>query len=168
MRTAHSPTVRVSVASHKMSLAEGSSSKQIWTGLWTLPPDVTSGGPQMNKFEQVSGLSKVSLLGRGAGIMKWRPCTGLGLGDVPVQRGSLYGEVQGIMGNGHMGTPCEQMDWQTHTTENITFQQLSWREVITSYINPKLIIQVQSCHGTGKTGNLDVHFSRQEKHWEFA
>ena len=30
----------------------------------------------MNKFEKVSGLGKVSLLGEGAGIMKWDPCTG--------------------------------------------------------------------------------------------
>ena len=27
---------------------------------------------------------------------------------------------------------------------------------------------VQGCHGTGKTGNLKVHFSRQGKHREFA
>ena len=26
----------------------------------------------------------------------------------------------------------------------------------------------QGGHGTGKTGNLDVHFSRQGKHREFA
>ena len=26
----------------------------------------------------------------------------------------------------------------------------------------------QGCHGTGKTGNLEVHFSRQGKHREFA
>ena len=26
----------------------------------------------------------------------------------------------------------------------------------------------QGCHGTGKTGNLNVHFSRQGKHREFA
>ena len=29
-------------------------------------------------------------------------------------------------------------------------------------------LQVLGCHGTGKTGNLKVHFSRQEKHKEFA
>ena len=27
---------------------------------------------------------------------------------------------------------------------------------------------LQGCHGTGKTGNLKVHFSRQGKHREFA
>ena len=27
---------------------------------------------------------------------------------------------------------------------------------------------VQGCHGTGKTGNLKVHFSRHGKHREFA
>ena len=38
--------------------------------------------------------------------------------------GSQYGDVQCIMGNGHMGNyplPCEQKDWQTHMTETITF-----------------------------------------------
>ena len=28
--------------------------------------------------------------------------------------------------------------------------------------------KIQGCHGTGKTGNLKVHFSRQGKHREFA
>ena len=30
------------------------------------------------------------------------------------------------------------------------------------------ILPLQGCHGTGKTGNLEVHFSRQGKHREFA
>ena len=42
------------------------------------------------------------------------PCPGAG--------GSLHSEVQCIMGNGHMGPPCEQRD----ITENITFKQLQW------------------------------------------
>ena len=29
------------------------------------------------------------------------------------------------MDNGHKGLPCEQTDWQTHMTENITFPQLN-------------------------------------------
>ena len=29
-------------------------------------------------------------------------------------------------------------------------------------------ILFQGCHGTGKTGNLKVHFARQGKHREFA
>ena len=33
------------------------------------------------------------------------------------------------MGNGHMGTPCEQTDRQTDMIENITFQQFRWRVV---------------------------------------
>ena len=38
-----------------------------------------------------------------------------------------------------------------------------------SWLNPILIMpQKQGCHGTGKTGNLKVHFSRQGKHREFA
>ena len=34
-------------------------------------------------------------------------------------------------------------------------------DVVTAHIH-------QGCHGTGKTGNLKVHFSRQGKHREFA
>ena len=47
---------------------------------------------------------------------------------VPGQWGSVYSEVQCIMGNGHMGTP----PWthtHKHTCENITFPQLRWRAV---------------------------------------
>ena len=40
------------------------------------------------------------------------------------RRGGLYSEVQGIMGNGHMGIPYEQTD----ASENI-FPQLRWRAV---------------------------------------
>ena len=36
---------------------------------------------------------------------------------------SLYGEVQGIMGNGHMGQTCGQTDMP----ENITFPKQIWR-----------------------------------------
>ena len=32
----------------------------------------------------------------------------------------LYNEVQCIVGNGHVGTPCGQTDRQKHATENIT------------------------------------------------
>ena len=32
-------------------------------------------------------------------------------------------------GGPFIGTPCEQTEWQTHTTENITFSQLRWRPV---------------------------------------
>ena len=57
---------------------------------------------------------------------------GIGLGGVPCQmfwylgEGVLYSEVQCIMDNGHMGSPCEQTD----TSGNITFPQLRWRTVI--------------------------------------
>ena len=30
------------------------------------------------------------------------------------------------------------------------------------------VLLVQGCHGTGRTGNLKVHFSRQGKHMEIA
>ena len=36
------------------------------------------------------------------------------------------------------------------------------------YIKLFLIVLIQGCHGTGKTGNLKVHFSRQGKHREFV
>ena len=45
----------------------------------------------------------------------------------------LYSEVQRIMGNGQMGTP--PVDKQTHICENIIFQQLRWRAVITNERN---------------------------------
>ena len=40
-------------------------------------------------------------------------------------RRGYYSEFQCIMGNGHMGTPCEQID----TYESITFSQIRWRAV---------------------------------------
>ena len=43
-------------------------------------------------------------------------------------RGSLYGEIQGIMGNGHMGpSPVDKM---TATTKNIISQQICSRLVM--------------------------------------
>ena len=48
-----------------------------------------------------------------------------------VHRGSLYSEVQCIMGNGHMGPLPYPVDRKmTDTTENITFPQLRWPVVI--------------------------------------
>ena len=46
-----------------------------------------------------------------------REGTGTGLDE------SLYGEVQGIIGNGHMGLPLLPPNGKTETTENITFPQ---------------------------------------------
>ena len=31
-----------------------------------------------------------------------------------------------------------------------------------TYLDQPVVIQEQGCHGTGKTGNLEVDFSRQE------
>ena len=48
---------------------------------------------------------------------------------------ALYGDVQCIIGNGHMDHPLAsslQNERQTDTTENITFPQLLSRTVITS------------------------------------
>ena len=36
------------------------------------------------------------------------------------------------------------------------------------FVGSRNLIHLQGCHGTGKTGNLKVHFSRQGKHREFA
>ena len=64
----------------------------------------------MNKFEQVSSFDhQMSLAGgqgqvvpvKVAGPGPESPCTEESQG-----RGSLYGEVQCILGNGHMGCPC--------------------------------------------------------------
>ena len=44
-------------------------------------------------------------------------------------QGSLYSEVQCIIGNGHIGTPCRQTDMY----ESITFLQLHWRVVMIKY-----------------------------------
>ena len=60
------------------------------------PPDVSTGGKgsrQVNKFEH-------AFSGRGE---------------------CLYSEVQCVIGNGHIGPPHGQNDWQTDTYENITF-----------------------------------------------
>ena len=61
------------------------------------------GGPEVNKFEQLSSLGHQMSLQEGA------------TGSLYGGRGSLYGEVQWIMGNGHMGPPFEQ----TNMTETL-------------------------------------------------
>ena len=79
------------------------------------------GGPQMNKFEQVSsdGHQMSQAGGRvwGGGNV-WYP----GWTD-------LYSEVQCIMGNGHIWGAPPLTEWRTDTTENITFPQHRWRAV---------------------------------------
>ena len=52
-----------------------------------------SGGPKVNKFEQVSSLGHMMSVARGVGLER-RGADGWGF---------LYSEVQCIMGNGHMG-----------------------------------------------------------------
>ena len=61
---------------------------------------------------------------RGLGTVKSHVCGGGGC--------YLYGEVQYIMGTGHMGPrhPVNRMtDGQADRIENITFPQLRWRTV---------------------------------------
>ena len=71
---------------------------------------------KLDKFKHVS-----ESLYRG-GVLLYTKGAGPTTGD-----GALYG-----------GTPREQTDWQTHTTENITFPQLRWRAV-TSTLSIDLI-----------------------------
>ena len=73
MCIAHSSSIHASVASHQMSAL---------------------GGPQVNKFEQMSQVGG--------------SCTEEGGGLRPGSGRSLYGEVQCIMRNGHMGSPMER------------------------------------------------------------
>ena len=77
------------------------------------------GGPQVNKFEQVSSVGHQMSV---AGVSQ---ADGQGLGVPGLMSGEgvgrLYSEVQGIMDNGHMGTPL--VNRQT-PRENITFPQL--------------------------------------------
>ena len=56
MPAARSLTVRALATTHQMSAVGGPSSEHVWKGLQSWPPDVTNrvGGPQVNKFEQVS------------------------------------------------------------------------------------------------------------------
>ena len=54
------------------------------------------------------------------------PCLGAGVGV----GGSLFGEVQCIMGNGQVGPTPPVLNRMTNTTKNITFLQLRWPQVI--------------------------------------
>ena len=112
------------------------------------------GGSHKNKFEQVSSyghqMSLVESTGAGASWRVHVQCPGSLAISLPSElpcpegsgpkggpcivrshvqegraRGSMYGEVQCITGDGHLVLPCEQTD----TTENITFQQVCWRVV---------------------------------------
>ena len=114
----------------------------------------------MNKFEQVSsGGHQMSLAG-GPRSDGWSPCLmsggtgpmsyvqgwGAGAGGAMSDAGlgrALYSKVQWIIGNGHMGTPCEQ----TETSENITFPQLRWRAVKMGFQNcVENFILHRDCH----------------------
>ena len=112
MCTAHLPTVRASAASC-----------QYWWG----------GGPQVNKFEQVSSdCHQMPPAGAGA----WGTRAGAGMG-VPCLTskgvaGDLYSEVQCTMSNGYMGTPSPWADRQDKR-ENISFPQLCWQAVTNVY-----------------------------------
>ena len=67
------------------------------------------GGHQISKFKKVSNDDhQMSLAdgGQGLGVPCLMSWGGLGLR-------ALYSQVQCIMGNGHMGTPCKQADRQT-------------------------------------------------------
>ena len=76
MHTTRLPTVRASVDIYQMSTPVGERGGVC--------------GPQVNQLEQVSSLGHQMSL---AGVRL-------------LYRGGLYSEVQCILGNGHMGTPC--------------------------------------------------------------
>ena len=118
MHTARLPTMRASVATKcQYWWGRGSSSEQVWTGLWWgipvkcilpacqpyvpwWPPNVSTGwgegagGPQVNEFEQVSGDShQISLAGELASEV---PCPTSGGGQ---------GQAWGVSG------PCLEGGW---------------------------------------------------------
>ena len=99
MHTAHLPTICIFVATTRFQ----------HHGVEWL-------GPQVNKFEQVSG----------------RKNRGTGRYSGPMSRGRGF---LCIIGNAHMGTfPLPH--GQTDACENITFPQLSLRKVITRFATP--------------------------------
>ena len=111
----------------------GSSNKQVWSDLQSCPPDFSTWGPQVNKYQQVSSIGhQISLArlrsqedgaraGSGGSQYNMRPhvqgvlCTVRCISRVGVtNRRVLYVEVQCIMDNGHTGTPL-LTEWQTET-----------------------------------------------------
>ena len=87
-------------------------------------PDVRTGGPQVNKFEQVfSNCHQMSLAGGWAGGVT---CL--------VSRGGDEARACTVRSNASwvMVTWGPTLNRMTETTENITFLQLRWRAVITS------------------------------------
>ena len=100
---------------HQMSVPVwGSSSEQVGTGLQSWPPDVTS---------------------KGCGRVLLGPCT-----EGEPGPGSCSWELCTVKSNASwvMVTwephPCGWTDWQTRTTENITFPQLRWWAVMSRNI----------------------------------
>ena len=81
---------------------------------------LVGGGPQVNAFEQVYGLGHhTSLPGGSCTVMtklnETEDVRGTLYSEVPYPGegqvgGSLFGELQCIIGNGHMGPCCEQTD----------------------------------------------------------
>ena len=101
MRTAHLTCHR----NHQMSALIGSSSEQVWTSLWSWPPDVTASGWGGSVCKQVW-----------TGLQSWSPdvtsrVQGLGQGIPVWWGGSLCGGVQCIMGSSHMGPPVDRPHW---------------------------------------------------------
>ena len=83
----------------------------------------------MRKFKQVLSLGHQMPLTTGLYSDVPSP-EGVVREGVRAREWSLYGEVNCIMCNGHIGTLCGQ----TGMTENITFPQLRWRVVIRSNV----------------------------------
>ena len=93
---------------------------------------LAGGGPQVNKFERVSGLGHQMSLARGPGLGLGDPCTGrvwAGTGARAWAPCIVRFKALWVM------VPWEPPS-HTRTTENITFPQLHWR-VVMAYIFTK-------------------------------
>ena len=78
-----------------------------------------------------------------------------------VQGGSLYGELQCITGNGHMGTDVPSRQTHTHTTENITFPQFRWRPLKTKQTDVMRYREYLHVHCLKKEPTLSYVFNHQ-------
>ena len=64
------------------------------------------------------------------------------------------------------GVDAKSTEWKQSTFKGKESISLRKENYLIEFRNQSQL--EQGGHGTGKTGNLDVHFSRQGKHREFA
>ena len=106
----------------------GRSNEQVWTMIQWWPSDVTS-----------RGVPLASCLGEGLGF--W---------------GDLHNEVQCIIGNGYMGTPCEQIDthqWKYYLPVTSLAGGKNWRLTISSI----LCLRFRRCGVTLSIWSITLH-----------